>query len=84
MQKKFFFKVIFFVIVVFFPQNVFNRNPFLQLRERVRIEIGYFLELFLNLRPPPPQERFWFQRTFLALFRDCRWGGWGGWGGLSN
>ena len=53
-SKKFFCKVIFFVIVVFFSQNVFNRNPFLQLRERVRIEIGYFLELFLNLRPPPP------------------------------
>ena len=28
----------------------FNRNPFLQLREGVRIEIGYFLELFLRGR----------------------------------
>ena len=72
--KKFFCKVIFFVIVVVFSQNVFNRNPFLQLRERVRIEIGYFLELFLNLRPPPPGT-FLVPKDFFSPFSGLQLGG---------
>ena len=67
--KNFFCKLIFFVIVVLFSQNVFNRNPFLQLREGVRIEIGYFLELFLNLRPPQVPKDFFSPFSGLQ-----RWG----------
>ena len=60
--------------LLFFSQNVFNRNPFLQLREGVRIEIGYFLELFLNLRPPPPGT-FLVPKDFFSPFSGLQIGG---------
>ena len=55
MQKNSFVKS-FFVIVVFFS-IFFNRNPFLQLREGVRIEIGYFLELVSPIKCSIPKGR---------------------------
>ena len=58
--------------LLFFSQIVFNRNPFLQLREGVRKEIGNFLGTFPKPVTPPPERLGTFFLKFCQKSRFLR------------